>query len=122
MAAARYDLTVEPGVPFAISFQWTTAAGVPISLSGRNLYMKFSRAGIVHFDSGSVGGITLVKEPSSTTGRIDVAVDGTHTQQLLRPYEDLGTLHYVLDLLDPGNAGNTIRLINGLVLMAEEFE
>jgi hypothetical protein len=120
MPAATYDLELEQGSTFVVSYRWTQQDHTPISLSGRTPYMAILREGIVVLDSDVIGGIALTVEPAGATGRINVTISGTVTRKLLRPFGTLGDLRYRLSVTDPSDAGNTVHLAHGLVTVGEE--
>jgi hypothetical protein len=122
MPAARYDLTVEQGARFYVSFIWCVddSERTRIPLDGRLPYMKITRDGSIVMSSGDIGGIELQTWDPGDLGRIDVSISGLRTAKLLLPYQNESGLEYELVLNDPGDPGNVIRLLEGRVLVHRE--
>ena len=115
MATGKDDLKIEKGATFYKTWLYKDSDLVAISLSGYEARMqirerKTSTSFLVELTSAPAAGITL--EDAAETGRIDVRIGADVTDTLT-----FNTGVYDLELYKPADATETIRLIEGSVIM-----
>lgn len=115
MAAAKDDLKIEKGATYTKTWIYQDSAGVAIQLSAYEARMqirerKESSAFIVELTSDPAAGITI--EPAAEAGRIDIRIGADATDLLT-----FNTGLYDLELYDPLDVTEVIRLVEGSVIM-----
>ena len=112
MAAAKINLTIEKGARYFKTFVWKDKTKTPISLAGLSARMHI-RASLAAVDfeielTTTNGRIQL--EPDAETGRIDLILGATLTDDLT-----IDTGVFDLELYNQSDVDDVNRLMEGVV-------
>jgi hypothetical protein len=108
MAAARLDITLEPGSGFELEFTWKDSNGVPTNLTGYTAQAQV-RSGY----SAALPALTFTVALGGSTGVVTVSADSTATEAVT-----IGRGVWDLELTPP--TGDPIRILYGdVTVMAE---
>lgn len=118
MPAGNLDLIIEKGAKKEIIINYKDSGGNPISLASYKCRMQ-SRATIssteVIFQVTTDPGDGIILEPGAETGRIDVFIGASITDDIV---ETNGV--YDIELYNPGDPDDVIRLLEGFIEFKEQ--
>lgn len=117
MAAVKYDLTIEKGAKFiqTLLYQDDTYVGIDISAYEGRMHIRErldDATTILELTSDPAAGITI--EAGGETGRVDIEISAITTDTL-----DFIRGVYDLELYNPGDPNDVIRLVEGIVRLKQ---